>query len=636
MNRALWIVAIVIAALLAWLGYVVFYQEAGGAADGGAGQSGTAHAGKRGDKYARSDKRARQRSQNPVSGVVYGPDEKPLVGARVSLHRMVSDWPRPQLEPIETLTTGTKGHFTFRTQRGPDLMVEVNAKGCGRLLVEASEHSPQLTLRLAHGFRIRGRVLLPDNQPAPGCQVFLEPSAWSQMRAVPVEADRSGWFMFDGVPAEVVRVTARHPDFRPISLSSVTGGLGGELTLQFDEEGLVIKGRVSKVGDADSPVVDAEVCVYPGALNGGLFIPRKTSTNNNGEYQVTGLGPGSYSVEVRHHDRSTAVRRVTVRESREVDFDLMGRATVRGRLINGARLAGTGLHLVGMDGPIARTTIGPNGRFEFLGTFPLRPATLELAQGPLCFKRSSSRRLHFRVEEEGEVVLVLELTDATVLRGIVRNEEQQPVSSVLVSTLARRRGAAAVRTTKVLAVTDKRGQYEIRGLPPGSIELRYRHDKYAFHERTVQVKPGAEVETVAITLSRPATIRGRVTRGNRGVAGAAVFVGRGFKRISQHITGDDGRYVLRGLPAGSHSVKVRFSTLPLVIRDNVVVPAGGTVEGIDLVLDPGRRVTGLVVDQDDEPFVDIQIIGPRGVLTRTDSGGKFALEVPLGRVPLRF
>ena len=165
MNRALGIVAIVIAALLAWLGYVVFYQDAGGAADGGAGQSGTADADKRGDKYARSHLRARQRSQNPVSGVVYGPDEEPLVGARVSLHRMVSDWPRPQLEQIETLTTGTRGHFTFRTSRGPDLMVEVNAKGCGRLLVQASQYSPELTLRLAYGFRIRARAV--QNQKSP-------------------------------------------------------------------------------------------------------------------------------------------------------------------------------------------------------------------------------------------------------------------------------------------------------------------------------------------------------------------------------------------------------------------------------------------------------------------------------------
>jgi len=642
MKRSLWILAAVV--FLGSLGYLVFW---GNGTNGLVptkvnGKVSTADADRRRDTQAQAATHTSQRQGSPVTGVVYGPDEKPLVGARVNLCRMVSDWPRPQMEQCETLTTGPQGGFTFRAARGPDLMVEVTARGCGRLLVEASEQSPRLTLRLAHGFRIRGRVLLPDHRPVPRCEVFLEPSSWSQMRTVRVEADRNGWFLFEGVPAEVLRVTARHPDFRPVSLSSVTGGIGDELTLQFEEEGLVIKGKISKVGDGDSPVVDAEVRVYPGVLNGGLFVPQTAHTDSQGEYQVTGIGPGNYSIEVRHKDHSTVVRRMAVRESREVDFDLMGRATVRGRLISSpdlapiAKLPPIDLHLVGMYGSIARTVVGSDGSFEFPGrSFTLGPATLELAQGPLCFKNSNSRRLHFRIEEEGEIALELQLTKASVLRGVVRNESRKPVRGVLVSTLALRRGAAAVRTTKVLAVTDKRGQYEIRGLPPGSIELRYQHDKYAFHERAEQVEPQAEVEIAPITLTRPATVRGRVTRGGRGVAGAAVFVGRGFKRIAQHITGADGRYVLRGLPAGTHSVKARFSTLPLATRDDVRLQAGRTVENIDLVLDRGRRITGQVVDQDDEPLVDIQVIGPQGVRTRTDGAGKFALDAPLGRVSLR-
>lgn len=638
MKRSLPILAAVVFVL--GLGYLVFGNDTNGAVPS---NKTTAEASDRRHAQAQGATHTSQGTRNRVTGVVYGPDEKPLVGARVNLCRMVSDWPRPQMALCETLTTGPQGGFTFRASRGPDLMVEVTANGCGRLLVEASEQSPRLTLRLAHGFRIRGRVLLPDNRPVPGCEVFLEPSSWSQMRTVRVEADRNGWFLFEGVPAEVLRVTARHPDFRPVSLSSVTGGIGDELTLQFDnEEGLVIKGKIQKVGDADSQVSDAEVRVYPGVLNGGLFVPQTAHTNSQGEYQVTGIGPGNYSVEVRHKDHSTVARRISLRESREVDFDLMGRATVRGRLTSSpdlvpiAKLPPIALHLVGMYGSIGRTVVGPDGRFEFQDrSFTLGPATLELAQGPLCFKSSNSRRLHFRIEEEGEVALELELTKASVLRGTVRNERQKPVAGVLISTLALRRGAAAVRTTKVLAVTDKRGQYEIRGLPPGSIELRYQHDKYAFHECAVQVEPGAEVEIDPITLTHPAAVRGRVTRGGRGVAGAAVFVGRGFKRIAQHITGADGRYVLRGLPAGSHSVKARFSTLPLATRDDVQLQAGRTVENIDLILDRGRRITGEVVDQDDEPLVDIQVIGPQGVRTRTDGAGKFALDAPLGRVRLR-
>jgi hypothetical protein len=628
MKRALWIVVAV--ALLGYLGYQVWWQAKDVEAAKSAGKPSDGAAGAPSQVISATTRR------QPVSGVVLGPDERPLAGARVSLCQMVADWPRPQLEQLETLTTGPRGGFTFRTSRGPDLVVEVTAKGCGRLLVEASEQSPRLTLRLAHGFRIRGRVLLPDNRPVPGCEVFLEPSAWSQMRAVRAQTDLNGWFLFEGVPAEVLRVTARHPDYRPVSLSSVTGGMGDELTLQFeDEEGLVLRGRITKVGDADSPVEDAEVRVYPGVLNGGLFVPQTARTNSQGQYQITGIGPGNYSIEVRHQDHSTVARRLGLRESREVNFELMGRATLRGRCTPSAGLklpaSGLPLQLVDMYGSVART----DGGFVFAGSFTLGPATLELAQSPLCFKSSHSRRLHFRLEEEGEVSLELELSKASVLRGVVRDEKGRPVRGVVVSTLALRRGAAAVRTTNVLAVTNQRGQYEIRGLPPGSIELRYQHDQYAYHERSVEVESQAAVEIEPVVLTRPATVRGRVTRGGRGVAGAAVFVGRGFKRIAQHITGADGRYVLRGLPAGVHSVKARFSTLPLATRDDVQLQPGQSVDDVDLVLARGRRITGEVVDQDDEPLGDIQVIGPQGVRTHTDGAGKFALEVPLGRVRLR-
>lgn len=638
MTRALGILVVV--ALLGWLGYVVWWPDHGARAAENE-KTNAAGATDPGDSNAQAVPATRERRQQPVSGVVIGPDENPMVGARVTLSRMVSDWPRPQLEQLEALTTGPEGRFTFRTTRGPDLVVEATARGCGRLSVEASEQSPRLVLRLAHGFHIRGRVLLPDNRPLPGCDVFLEPSAWSQMRASRVQTDVNGWFLFEGVPAEVLRVTARHPDFRPASLSSVTGGMGDELTLQFeDEEGLVLKGKITKVGDPDSPVADAEVRVYPGVLNGGLFVPQAARTNARGEYQVTGIGPGNYAIEVCHPEHSTAARRIGLRESREVSFELMGRATLRGRCTPGAGLqlprSGLRLQLVDMYGAIARTTVGADGSFAFEDqSFTLGPATLELAQSPLCFKRSNSLRLHFRIEAEGEISLELELTKASVLRGVVRDERGKPVPGVQVSTLALRRGAAAVRTTNVLAVTDRGGRYQILGLPPGSIELRFQHDRYAYHERAVEVEAQAGTGIEPVVLTRPATVRGRVTRGGRGVAGAAVFVGRGFKRIAQHITGADGRYVLRGLPAGSHSVKARFSTLPLVTRDDVLLQAGENVRDIDLLLAPGRRITGEVVDQDDEPLVDIQVITPQGVRTHTDGAGKFALEVPLGRVPLR-
>ena len=106
MRRAVWIVAIGIVALLAWQGYRAFYQDSGGPAggpdggpDGGpADKSSTANRDRRAGTLPSDAELSQQRSRGPVSGVVYGPDEKPLVGARVSLHRMVSDWPRPQLE----------------------------------------------------------------------------------------------------------------------------------------------------------------------------------------------------------------------------------------------------------------------------------------------------------------------------------------------------------------------------------------------------------------------------------------------------------------------------------------------------------------------------------------------------------
>jgi hypothetical protein len=583
-----------------------------------------------------------------VSGIVLGPEGKPESGVRVSLNRVLLPWPDSRVERLpETVMTGPDGRFTFSTRRGLDLSVVAEKSGMAREEVEAAPLDPFLTVRMRHGFTVEGFVEGPPDRRIADCAVILEPVAFSAHRAVSTRTDRLGRFVFHDVPAGGARLTARHPDFRPATIPTVEVGTAKVYALRFtNERAFVLRSRVTTAGAKPQPIKEALVRALPSTWNAGLYLPVDAKTDASGTCVLGGLGPGNLRIEVRHPDYSTKVRQVAVSgENPELTFELAPRATVRGRVTGAKVRPGTVLELTQPGEPRTRTEIAADGTFSFGRRVSAGSADLALLDADICFLDSGSRWLTVQIDDDGATDLDLSVAPSPVVRGVVRDQDAQPLAGVRVSW--QRVTDGPVAPLSLVAVTGADGRYEVNGLPRplglgpiGGTRFVFRLPGHAVGElEFASGAPGDDpVDLEPVTLVPPGTISGRVTRNGRGIAGAVVFAGDLRRGVQRDVSGPDGRFTLRDLAPGRYRVRASYATMPLVTTDDPIeVEGGGAVEGVELALPSGRTISGRVEAPDGAPIANALIIarGQRGTAFYAEADGTFALEVPSGDAELQ-
>ena len=119
----------------------------------------------------------------------------------------------------------------------------------------------------------------------------------------------------------------------------------------------------------------------------------------------------------------------------------------------------------------------------------------------------------------------------------------------------------------------------------GSVELLFERDGYSPNYVAVT----ASSDQGEVVLVRPGIIQGTVTRGGIGLPGAIVFAGQGNRTKTTVVTGPDGQYRLGSLPPGDYRVKVRYSTLPLQVADEL----GPDTHVVTILCDTGERYFSL-------------------------------------------
>ena len=139
-----------------------------------------------------------------VSGRVLGPDGSPVEAATVTLHQVLSPWPRQELRPLANAYTGPSGTFLFHAAEGVDLLVEAVADGLARIKAPISARIDDATIRMTHGFEVTGFVHDKNGSLVPGCEVLLEPGSWGNHRAQLTRTDDYGRFRFTNLPAGLV------------------------------------------------------------------------------------------------------------------------------------------------------------------------------------------------------------------------------------------------------------------------------------------------------------------------------------------------------------------------------------------------------------------------------------------------
>jgi protocatechuate 3,4-dioxygenase beta subunit len=360
-----------------------------------------------------------------------------------------------------------------------------------------------VTLRMASGARIVGRVLRADGSPVAGEQVNLFQNWFEPKTAF---CDAQGQFTFDPVAAGTWQVSTGI--FENGAPGQVKTGIvvGTEGTVQVDfgvATGTgTLTGRVTVSG---KPAAGATLRVVDGR---GEANQKMATADANGAFKVEGLEVGDLRVYVQTVDGNNVVRTVDLDATTltaRLDVAL-GTSSVRGRIVkqDGEPITGAwvSLEILTEDSDVfsrikAQKTSATDGTFEAKGlepgTYLVRVSSGEYAQHlgePFALADGESK-------DVGDIRLAAGAT----LSGRVTDDTGKPVEDATIS-LKDSRGRPVFSFS--LATSGSDGRYDVHGLAAGTYTVRFEAKGLAPDERPVTV--GASGGTMDGVLSRGGTL----------------------------------------------------------------------------------------------------------------------------------
>lgn len=202
-------------------------------------------------------------------------------------------------------------------------------------------------------------------------------------------------------------------------------------------------------------------------------------------------------------------------------------------------------------------------------------------------------------------------------------QEQEPGAIRFVITL-RGQPAAGVPITVMQSGVDKHMKFKaeadgtqlLRGLPPGEFAIGIEPEDAMTYRSEVIVGAGQTV-LVTVDLKPGGKIFGRVTdRAGLAIPDTRVFLLDGDTgtraEINAVLTDKDGRYALKGVPPGNYAARFRNVLFQPLDRQGLAFRNSGDEYRIDVVLEAGARISGRVVDEQNEPIEGAEVIASTG------------------------
>lgn len=206
------------------------------------------------------------------------------------------------------------------------------------------------------------------------------------------------------------------------------------------------------------------------------------------------------------------------------------------------------------------------------------------------------------------------LTPGSVGGKVTDKTSGDPISGVSVQ------GGGASTTT------DANGDYTLKDVGPGDVQVTFSKNGYATIKRNQPVG-GGTTATLDVTLAPPGTIAGKVTNSatGEGIGGAIVTYGGGTVMAD-----GSGNYSIPGVPSGGEIVSASAPGYNSSADLNVDVPANATAT-FNIALTPKPTfIAGEVRDSQSGLTIPGATVSAGGVSALTDSFGRYQLFVPPG------
>jgi protocatechuate 3,4-dioxygenase beta subunit len=510
------------------------------------------------------------------------------------------------------------------------------------------------TIRLRRGGSIVGTVVDTSAEPVPGATIG---TIGSQERTV--SSDRLGRFRILGLLDGKIWLEASHPGYaetrlEDIVVDSSSGASEVEIVMRRGGalEGVV---RTRDGTDIAGRTIQVLASITPWS------IVEMARTSEDGSFRIEHVPAGKLTATLHHTEGDSTFtvqsREVEIAEGETtyVEFHLR-RVVVQGQVTRGGSpLSGVEIELwpespgfsashggLSVGGP---STTGPrylmgisgeDGYYELLVGEPGEYSVSASAYGVGLPWRTVT------IPDVESLSLDLDFGGALLSGRVVDKDTEAPIAGAFVT--ARSTNPSASASGAGLEVGPD-GRFELE-LEPGEFTLRVRAEDYARTEEKVVVEEGGRSDLV-LALSSGLRITGRVVDANgRGLGNIRVMavddspdISAVPTRTGQASTIPDGSFILKDLARGRYNILVAsgdaagFAFLPSV--------ASGA-EDLVLVLQPGGKVEGIVVDAEGAPVADAIVAlaaidgrKVRGVQSRTDGSGRLELKAPRGNLTIK-
>jgi protocatechuate 3,4-dioxygenase beta subunit len=565
-----------------------------------------------------------------VRGVVLGPDGGAVAGATVNvrpgLNSFFGQITERQYRWLET-ATDADGRFDLPgVPAGQGYTVSASSPALA--LEESFGHEvrvgqvTEVTLRGHQGAEVVGRVVDGQGAPVPGANVAMVYLDISRVlfsadgRSEPIVTDAAGRFRLERVAAGRVAFVAAAADLAPSQieeLAVVDGGRYEDLVLQLGE-GALVRGRV--VDDQQQPVAGAAVELRPFErpndpqfLKMMLKIRRvETTTGPDGRFEAKGLTGERLIVQASKAGYTTAMKFGVKLDEPDLVVEVQRGAVVRGKVLVGAE-------------PLARFRVDTRTR-------PI-PKPEEAAAGKDGQPGGDDRtppwardggddgggggmRARMRMGARGEMP-----------SGTMQLPEGQTMMD---------RGMDG--NWREIQAAD--GTFELRGIPPGRVRVRVRADGYLdAKEQEIDLQPGQASEVLEFRIEAGVAVSGRVVDDATGrpVSDAQVTAykardagRRGGFRLDidpedfdflalssatgrrSVVSDSKGAFTLPSLEPGTYRFTARHPDKAKASQKEVVVAAGAPVPEVEIRIDAGGGIEGVVTGLGLQPLADALMV----------------------------
>lgn len=360
-----------------------------------------------------------------VTGVVMTEDGMPVGDADVSASSgMIPRETRTSSSGTFELDSMTPGRYRFSASKAGFATGVVDD-------VDVSSSSSPVRITLKTGGTIYGRVTGLTEAEYANTTV----SAWAGRSSMSASVDPQGNYRLEGAPIGSVRVSAAVSRGltgggrnTPSQTVEVAAGSAQQVNLEFSGN-TVIRGRVLRNG-----VPQSGASVFFSPKQGGSAPSGNATTDEQGQYSISGLEPGEHMVWIRDFARGGSYNTTyTVRGSDTYDVEYKA-GSVRGRVvsastnegINGATVQLKPAATSDFRGSSYSAAADPNGNFviEFVppGAYTVTAGGEGYANdvSEMTFGEAGRENLELKLmRNEGVKVKVVDLRDGRALAGIV-------------------------------------------------------------------------------------------------------------------------------------------------------------------------------------------------------------------------